>query len=148
MRAPLLFLLAAAAALLPALAACGGKVVVDAATVGQGGAGGAGGAGGGAVVGSSSIDVGPSPPPGCADFPSPDGALIDCGSAASSGTGSPILCSTVRCDQGKNLYDADCTGTACECTYHPADGGPVLGCSCILQSTCTINGPDCCPIHL
>jgi hypothetical protein len=140
MRAPLLLL--AAAALLPALAACGGNVVVDAAATSTGGAGGTLGTGG------SSIDAGPPPPPACDPFPAPVGALFDCGGgAAGSGAGMPFACSTHRCDNLKNQYLADCVGTACQCTYIPSDGTATLGCSCTLDSSCEVNGHDCCPVH-
>lgn len=139
-------LLLAAATFLPALAACGGKVVVDASPTGQGGAGGAGGTPG-TTTGSSAM-TGSIHPPSCEPFPSPIGSLFACGAGAGSGAGMPFACSTNRCDEEKNQYVAECVGTACECTYIPSDGTPSLGCSCTLESSCENNGYDCCPVHL
>jgi hypothetical protein len=126
------------------LAACGGNVVVD--TTGGTGAGTSTststatqtGGGGGTTTLPGVGSVGGGPGAGgatCFNLPNP-AALSLCG--GSSGGGS---CSFIFCDTSSNMWEADCSSSACSCTLN----GMEL-CTCALSSAGDFcNGtPDCC----
>jgi hypothetical protein len=142
-HAPLLASALIALVPLVLLGACGGKVVVDAPSgaTGVGGAGGAGGQGQGGII---DTGVGGQNTGASCGFPVPVGVLVGCSSAVSVGSsGGPPQCSTARCDSANNLYEADCIGDSCTCTYNPAVGTGVQ-CSCALAGSCSLGGADCC----
>jgi hypothetical protein len=112
---------------LVALPACGGKVVISEQELGQGGEGGG--------SGSTSGSTGQSQDCPWAD---PVGQVVFCGSAAAGGN----QCSTAYCDEQNNVYEADCSATACQCKHNT-----VVKCTCALNepgNICDGTSPPCC----
>jgi hypothetical protein len=99
-------------------AACGGKVTIKEDELNQG----VGGGGSGQTCG----------------WPDPVGEVMFCGSTGSGGT-----CSSAFCDQNGNVYEADCTATACKCKWNT-----FTKCTCALNGEgdfCAGTTPPCCP---
>ncbi|NUQ74842.1 MAG: hypothetical protein HUU21_14930 [Polyangiaceae bacterium] len=76
-------------------------------------------------------------------WPDPVGEVIFCGSTTSPGT-----CSNAFCDVNGNVYESDCTATACKCKWNTQ-----TKCTCALNGEgdfCAGMPTTCCPspIHL
>jgi len=100
------------------LLACGGKATVDE-PLGAGGQG-----------GDDSYPL-------CVT-PEPNGPLTVCGSSASSGS-----CSTIVCDADGKGWESSCAGQACSCNYNYHE----VQCSCSISYGTFCDGvtPSCCP---
>ena len=121
------------------LIACGGKAVID--TPAAGGGGSTTTTSGTTTSTSTSTTTTtsqcPVPPP------PPFGELVFCGGSSTSSNGGPAECLEVLCDAQNNLYEIQCSGTACSCSYNDQ-----LLCSCTVGNpgqACGVSEQSCCP---
>jgi hypothetical protein len=126
-----------AIAITSAIAACGGKVVVDTGNAnaggsGGGGAGGATGGFGGGIAGGLCFPEQPDP-----------ASLFFCGGSVGAGGNSSQQCENDWCDDQGNTYSAVCDATTCQCTLN----GKTM-CTCALNGAGNfcVGTPTCCPL--
>lgn|SRR5690606_19368353 len=115
--------------LLAAIAACGGKAVID------------------EPLGSGGLGPGGGPPdddgsPLCFT-PAPVGEVSVCDGTSGAGAGAPLECSTTVCDSQANLWTSKCKGDTCECIFNFDQA-----CFCTINepgNTFCAGIPSCCP---
>lgn len=134
-----LLTLMSACAVLGALAACGGKVVVDggATSGGLGGSGAAFASGGNTGTGNTGTGNNGAGGGSCLDPPDP-ATLTFCG-----GSGSGSTCENDFCDEHGNTWAAVCSGATCQCKFNDD-----VVCTCALNGPGDIcaGAPACCPL--
>ena len=125
-----------------AIAACGGKVVVD---VGASGVvGGGGGVFSGGTAGSNS-GSGLNGAGGASCLAPPDpSTLTFCGGSVGAG-GSTMQCENDFCDSKGNMWAAACTNTTCQCKFNSQ-----VVCTCALNGpgNFCLGTPSCCPLPM
>ena len=110
-----------------AIAACGGKAVID--PVGTGGGG-----------GTAPDDDDGSP---ICFTPDPVGEAFVCDGTSGAGAGAPLECFTTLCDSDANLWTSRCKGDSCECIFNGEQR-----CICSINepgNTFCAGLPSCCP---